>query len=225
MSTTLAQFKVVVLRVLQDASQVTFVDPYPLDFINAGLSTIGRVAPARFREDIDLIAGTLDYQLQSGVLPDQTPEIEVSRVELWDGTTSPIHMKYLWAPVSQNETNHSGGGWLVWNGSLQITEAQLNQAVVGTDILRVWGYRPYPLMANDSDVLPVSQELLDALRTFVRMEGLEQLMGDRSLFTQWQTRSNNTDVTMASLMSDLNMARQAWYRKEGSILVLREAPG
>lgn len=225
MSTTLAQFKVVVLRALQDASQKTFTDPYPLDFINAGLSTLGRVAPARFREDIDLIAGTLDYQLQASVLPDATPEIEVIRVELWDGTTSPVHLKEMWAPVSQNETNHSGGGWLVWNGSLQITERQLACADTSTDILRVWGYRPYPLVANDSDVMPVSQELLDALRTFVRMEGLEQLEGDRELFTQWQVRSNNTDVTMASLMSALQSARQAWYRKQGEITVLREAPG
>lgn len=226
MSTTWSQFKAVVLRALRDPSQKTFTDPYPLDFTNSGLVVLGRVAPARFREDVDLVAGTLDYQLQASVLPDQTPEIEVIRVELWDGTTSPIHLKQLWAPVSQNETNHSGGGWLAWNGSLQITEKQLACANVATDILRVWGYRPYPLVAgNDSDVMPVSAELLDALRKYVRLEGLEQLLGDRTLFTQWQTRSNNTDVTVASLMSDLNMARQSWVRTEGAIQVLREAPG
>lgn len=225
MSTTLAQFKPVVLRILQDANQLTFTDPYPLDFINAGLSALGRIAPARFREDVDLVAATLDYQLQASVLPDATPEIEVIRVELWDGSLSPVHLKQMWAPVSQNETNHSGGGWLVWNGTLSITERQLACADVTNDFMRVWGYRPYPLVANDSDVMPVSQELLDALRFYTQMEGIQTLLGNRALFTQWQTRSNNTDVTPAALMNDLSMARQEWARRSGALLVLREAPG
>jgi hypothetical protein len=57
------------------------------------------------------------------------------------------------------------------------------------------------------------------------IEGLRRLISNRTLFAQWQTRSNNTDVTPAALANDLNIALADWARKYRQIFVLREALG
>jgi hypothetical protein len=48
------------------------------------------------------------------------------------------------------------------------------------------------------------------------------LLSSRELFSQWQIRSNNTDVTPAALMNDLSLAQADWRRLSRSMTVLRE---
>lgn len=76
----------------------------------------------------------------------------------------------------------------------------------------------------DADVIPFTAGVEEALVIYCYIEALRRLIGNRALFTQWQTRSNNTDVTPAALMNDLNIAQEEWRRKSRAILVLRETP-
>jgi hypothetical protein len=57
--TTFAQFKVEVARDLMDPSNLTFSDTVCGDLANAALAEVGRLAPARFQQDITPIANTL----------------------------------------------------------------------------------------------------------------------------------------------------------------------
>jgi hypothetical protein len=70
----------------------------------------------------------------------------------------------------------------------------------------------------------VSHELETAMRSYCRVEALRRLIVERDLFTQWQTRSNNTDVSPAALMNGLAQAEESWRRTERRLTVLREAP-
>lgn len=80
------------------------------------------------------------------------------------------------------------------------------------------------VIATDADVIPFTAGVEEALVLYCYIEALRRLIGNRALFTQWQTRSNNTDVTPAALMNDLNIAQEEWRRKARAILVLRESP-
>jgi hypothetical protein len=76
-----------------------------------------------------------------------------------------------------------------------------------------------------ADVIPVSGEREQAMRDYCMVLGLKRLVNERDLFTQWQTRSGNTDVSPAALMNALNIAMADWKQRARSITVLREAPG
>ena len=60
-----------------------------------------------------------------------------------------------------------------------------------------------------------------AMLWFIRVEAIELLLGSRDLFTQWQTRSGNTDITVAQLMNQKVNAEQAWQRRSRAITRLR----
>lgn len=227
MSTTVATFKTRLARLLRDPGGKVFSDDDLLDMINAGLATVGRLAPLQFKETIDPIENTFDYTLQSSVFNEAVPEIEVERVELWDATTTPSRPIQLLQPASGEYINFSNTGWALRNGTLEVPYSVVytigstpeNYAFV------VWGYRPYPSVDDDSDYLGVSNEREEAVKVYCWMEGLRRLNTDRDLFTQWQTRPGNSDVTPASLMNMYNIAREEWKQLSRSITVLRRAAG
>lgn len=215
---TFNEMVVQVSRDLRDPSNKTFDTTVIGDLITAGLIEIGRIAPAHRQEDITPIADTLDYPLFTTA----DPEIELKRVELWDGTTTPNHYLCELRPGSAEYVRSTDVGWEVWNGNLRISndmEAFIDPAV---HIIRVWGYGPYPIVSG-ATAMPVSTELEWAIRSYCKVGALRRLGSERALFSQWQTRSGNTDITPAGLLNDLAMAEDDWRRKTRALFVLREA--
>ena len=225
--TTLAELRTKVSLDLRDPDGKTF-DSDDIDLmVNSALVEIGRIAPERFQEDIDPLENTFEYTLGSDVFSAAVPEIEVNRVELWDVTTTPYRPIALLAPASQGYINFSNTGWFNRDGVLEI---DYNTVVgIGSSfenyLFRVWGYRPYPSVSADEDVIPVSGEREQAIRDYVRVLSLSRLVNERDLFTQWQTRAGNSDVSPASLLSALNSAMADWKARARAITVLREAAG
>ena len=224
--TTFSELKTVVARRLRDTSNSTFSTTDLGDFINSAISEIGRLAPSRFQEDITPVADTFSYPLNfdafAGV---EVPEIELVRVEVWDASASPQKPIMLVQPQSAQPINYSNAGWVNWGGRLEIPYRTVNFLDVDSHLIRVWGYSPYVSMVADGDVIPVSAELQDAIILWCRIEAMRALLDNRVLFKQWQTQSNNSDVSPAMLGSDLNSALEEWRRKSKAIFVLREAPG
>lgn len=210
---------------LRDPNQKTFSGTTVGEMILAGLVEVGRIAPQRYQEDIAPVDGQLAYVLRSDeFLGIAQPEIELVRVEVWDTTTTPARFVTRCQPAAGEYENSSPVGWRVWGGKLEITnnlESWLDPAL---HLVRVWGYSPYVLPDSDDDIIPVSQELERAVRDYCRVQALRRLNQERDLFTQWQTRSGNSDISPAGLMNQLAQAEDQWRRQEKHLFVLRQNP-
>lgn len=225
--TTLAELRTKLSGDLRDPDAKVFDSDDLNSMINSGIVEVGRLAPARFQEDIDLVENQFEYTLQTGVFTEAVPEIEVNRVELWDATTTPIMPRQMILPASQAYVNFSNTGWHNRDGILEVPYSLVRYvgATPENHLLRVWGYRPYPTVSLDADVIPVSGEREEAVREYAMVRALRRLVNERDLFTQWQTRPGNSDVSPASLMNALNIATADWKARARSITVLREAAG
>jgi hypothetical protein len=199
----------------------------PYYIIASGLTADDfKVAPIVSGTEVDF-----DTNLSSGTfarvgVDDVIPEIEVMRVELWDSTTTPHTPVTLVQAASAEYVNYSEVGWKVWDGVLEIPR-WIPVYLAGSEsdyVLRVWGYAPYTPLVNANDVVGLSNEREWALRAYCRVEALRRLVSERDLFSQWQIRSNNTDVSPAALMNALSLAEADWNRRSRQIAVLREAP-
>lgn len=214
-----------VARDLADPGNLTFDDNAIKDFVAQGLAALSRIAPDEYQEDIDPVDGQFSYQLRSSLYaPGLTPrEIRLHRVEFWSGTPSRFAWKIRSKAGQPSATSLSG--WQTFGGNLELPQHEVD-AMVAYDpngIIRVWGYAPYISPVNDNDVVPVGADLEQALRTFCRVEGLRRLTSSRVLFKQWQARSNNTDVTLGNLNSDLQIAEDQWRRLSRELKVLTPA--
>lgn len=149
-------------------------------------------------------------------------QIELVRVELWSQSYDPARFITTLSPIHQSPVSHSEAGWQYWGGELRIPYRIVSNLDEAVDYLKVWGYAPYDKLTSATQTTDLSFELEQALMKWVRMEGLEKLVFSRDLYTQWQTRSGNTDVSPASLMNSLSMARDDWRRVSRQLGVLRE---
>jgi hypothetical protein len=221
--TTYATLQTYVSRDLADPSNATFDLNAVKDFIQQGLAEIARISPQQFQEDLDAIDNQLTYVLRSSLFGAvHVPEIRLLRVEVWSGTPSRFRFKIK--SKAGQPSRDSQSGWEVWDGVLEIPDWIETVIDPVADTIRVWGYSPYPPVVNDNDVIPVSAELELAVRTFCRIEGMRRLIGSRVLFKQWQTASNNTDVTLGQLNSDLQIAEDQWRRLARSLKVPEQNP-
>lgn len=222
--TTYADFRDKVARAIQDPDYETFEEQTVKDVVQSAWQELSRIAPKQFEEGLTPVANQLTYQLLAEDFADPNPSIEVVRVEIWDTDATPNLALRLVPPRATHPggLGYSQAGWEVWNGTLRLPRNYVEGINVDTDSIMVWGYCPWPAPSADDDVLPINAELEEALVIACNVGFLRRLTSNRALFTQWQTRSNNTDVSMASLMNDLESARDEWKRLSRDIRVARE---
>lgn len=221
--TAYSALQTLVARDLADPGMLTFDVNAVKDFIQQGLGELQRIAPLQFQEDLTPVASQLVYPLRTAFFTPSPPEVRVVRVEIWTGTPARFKMKVK-AKAGQ-PSRDSASGWEVWNGSLELPSWIVDNYISPTlDTIRVWGYSPFSPISADADIVPVSAELELALRAFCRVEAMRRLIGSRVLFKQWQTKSNNTDVTMGTLNSDLQAADDRWRKLSRSLKVPEQNP-
>lgn len=219
--TAYSALQVAVSRDLSDPDRQTFNVDAVKDFIQQGLAEIARIAPMEFQEDLTPVTNQLVYPLRSNAFAVPQQEIKLVRVEIWRGVPSRFAFKVK-AKAGQ-PARDSIAGWEVWGGKLELPQ-QVVTYIEDDDLIRVWGYSPYDPISADADIVPVSAELEQAIRTFCRVEGLRRLTNSRVLFKQWQTRSNNTDVTLGQLNSDLQVAEEQWRKLSRALKVPTQNP-
>src|SRR5690349_19203440 len=198
-----------IARSIQDPDKETFSDDTLKDIVSSVWTDLSRVAPQQFVEDITPLADTLSYALRSDFFDDPNPDIELRNVEVWDTDATPNEVAFWVRPKKAHPMDlaHSQAGWEVWNGTLYLPARVVASINVDSHVIKVWGYSPWPMVDGDSDVLPFPQSYEEALVVGANVGVLRRLTNNRALFTAWQTRSNNTDVSMASLMNDLESAK------------------
>lgn len=222
MSTTGTALKTRIITVLLDPSAKTFTAGLQTELLIAGLVEVGRILPAQYGEVLTPVDDQGSYLLGTGIGQDGSPDIEVQRVEVWDSTTTPESLIYAVNPAS-NEWDPSDSGWVYWGGYLYLPSRVVRglEGYSAQYSIKVFGYAPYATPATDADVLPLSQQAEQAVVKFSRVEGLELLLSNRDLFTQWQTRSGNSDISPAGLQNQLSMARADWRQYARAIGRLR----
>lgn len=223
MSITFGNLKTRVSDLLQDPNRQTFTEAMVEDLIYAGLAEVGRLAPEQFTEDINFVAGQLTYAVRSAdFAAEAVPEIELTRVEVWDPTQTPDAFIARIAHAAEG-SEVSDTGWSMWGGELTLP-TRIIKSVEGYEadyVIRVYGYSPYVNPTVDADVIAISKEVEQAILDYAWLEALKMLLASRNLFKQWQTRSGNSDMSPAGLMNEKNVAADEWRRKSRAIGRLR----
>ena len=222
--TTYLELQDKVARAIQDPDNEVFETQTVKDVISAAWQELSRAAPQRFQEDLTPIADTLEYDLRSDVFADPNDSVELIRVEIWDTNATPNEL-VRWVPprsAHPGGTTVSQGGWEVWGGTLRIPNNYVDGIDTDIHVIKVWGYSPWEYPTDDGDTIAINAELEEALLIGCQVGFLRRLTANRALFTQWQTRSNNTDVSMASLMNDFEAAKDEWRRLKREVMVARE---
>lgn len=154
------------------------------------------------------------------VAPNAVNSIEVSKVEIWDVADGVPYPVMSVSRPGFSRSDFTEVGWRIWGGVLEVPYG-LIQSLTTSAFIRVWGYAPYDKLIDDTQVTDLTDELEWAVLLYCDAVATRRLWNDRSLFSQWQTRSNNTDITPAQLANRMNIAEQAWLRKERQLHVLR----
>jgi hypothetical protein len=220
--TLFSDLKTSIASDLGDPDNETFTDTRVGDFAIAGMSEVGRILPRRFQEDITPVADTLTYDLLATDFPDGEPGIDVVLVEVWNTETTPARLQWVIPPRSRGPANHSQAGWFVWESTLYLPNYVEESVDPDIHLIRVWGYAPYVRPTAGGDTLSLSWEQEMAVRAYARVEALSALNNNRDLFTQWQTRAGNSDITPAGLLNQLSMAQAEWSRQSKRLVTLRE---
>lgn len=220
--TTYADLQTAVARDVRDPNLDTFSTDDIKDFIRFAITEIGRICPERFQEDITPIADTLDYVVRGDSFAGQAqPEIDLVRVELWDASVTPNRFITSLRSSADGSLYQSNAGWTLWQGVLSLTNGMEQFLSPDTHIIRVWGYSPWVQPTSDDDPIGMSNDLEVAVRQYAKLTSLERLNADRELFSQWQVRSNNSDISPAGLMNALSLAQDQWRRTSRAIAYSR----
>lgn len=199
----------------------TVPDDDTVAFLRVNLVAVGTQPATRevfAFEDISVLEQS-EAQLVSSTA---RTEIEVMRAEIWDSSTEPERMSMVIPSKRSAPISSSEGGWYFWSGRFYIPNWIEDQIDPATQFIRVFGYAPYDRLRTDAQVTDLSDELEFAVLHRAMIEGIRRLVASRALFTQWQTRNNNTDVSVASLMSDLSTHLTEWRSVKRELVVLRE---
>lgn len=223
MTTTLGELKTRVANVLLDPNARTFTETMVEELISRGLVEVGRLVPEQFTEDIDPALNTGTYTPRITDFGAAVPDIDIRRVEIWDASVAPEAFVSRIPPGAHQPVGGQDAGWVVWGGVLYIPSRFVSalDGYIGVYVIRVWGYSPYVMPDSDDDVIDIGAEAENALILYVHLEALRMLLNDRNLFTQWQTRSGNTDTSLAGLASEKNIAVSDWRTYSRSIARLR----
>ena len=183
---------------LRDPLHKAFTDTQIGDLVNEGIAELNRLRPLERIESLPLVEGSKAYAttLQGVFLVEGKRQGEPA---YW-----PIPETDYAAGVG------SQGGWTLFGGFL-VLPGLMTPLDPDVDDIRVWGYRDRNELVADSDV-PQFIDLTDeqAVRSYARYTALEMLLHDRALFQQWQTQTNNSDISATQLLQAASTLQGQW---------------
>jgi hypothetical protein len=184
-----------VSRDLRDEANKTFTKPMVIDLINEGIAELNRIRPIEQVVELD----PADWPYFSVNLDN------VFLVE-WQNEEA-----YPFQTVPEGDRGDTGtqGGWDFFGGVLYMPGAMTPPAL--TAGVRAWGYGTREPLLADADQAGF-QDASDeqAVRAYARYTAAEMLLHERALFGQWQTQSNNTDVSPTQMLQITSTLQQEW---------------
>lgn len=195
-----------IARDLRDTSYKAFSTQDVDDFINFGIAEVNRVYPI---EDI------VDYPVVNPATTEYSTTLtSIFRVEAWRAG------EFIFLiPPNMGET--SRGGWELFAQVLRIPNYE--HVLEVSDLIKCWGYGERPALVLDAEVLQGDLDAELGVRTFAVYQGYQRLISDRSLFQQWQTQSNNSDVSPTQLTNMSGLKAAEWDGLRNRIRRLRRS--
>jgi hypothetical protein len=202
---TLSDLRTYVARDLRDTSNATFSTAEIDDLINQGIDALADVRPVEIVQTIGTVAaGVYSYAASSFA--------GIFRVDIY--TSAGTYRTTL--PHAYGDGPNSG--WEFHGGVLYLPPSYTFTA---GDTIQAWGYGGYAQLSASTATTDLTTSGIWAVRVFAQAEAFQRLMNDRAKFQQWQSDSNNTDVTALGLASLMAQARSRWDRERGRMRRLR----
>lgn len=199
---------------LRDTQYKTFSDTQMTRFLNDGIVEVNRVYPLQVADDIPVEQDVFLYP---------TRMTSAFRCELWNDDTMVDSLPY-------NDGDSIYGGWDLVGLDLMVPPSVCVESTLETYptlSLKLYGYARRQLIPLDDDgsfQTELDGEAAMAVRWFAQYRAFVTLLSDRSLFKQYQSESNNTDVSMPMLINLLQTARSEWERQVAALRTLRRVP-
>jgi hypothetical protein len=204
--TTLADLRVDVAQDLRDTGNATWTVAELDDLINRGIDALADVYP---REIVATVAtattGTFQYAL--------APFISIYRLDRHNSAATFLET------IPRGTGDHPDSGWETHQSTLFVPTGM---TLTTGDLLRAFGYARYIVLSAATSVTDVDASGLWAVRVFAQTEAFAGLLNDRAAFQQWQSNSNNTDVTALGLAQLYGQAQARWDRERRRLRRIRK---
>jgi hypothetical protein len=202
---TLSDLRTYVARDLRDTTNATWSTSELDDRINQGIDALSQFYPKQIVSTFATVsAGVSSYAASSFT--------NIYRIDTYDGTT---YMGTM--PHGVGEGPDSG-----WELHAGVVWMPPTYPVPTGYTLRAFGYGGYIQLSASTQTTDLDTSGIFAVRTFVQVESLAQLIADRAKFQQWQVDSNNTDVTALGLAQLYGGATSRWAREVQRLRTLRK---
>lgn len=193
---TLSDLRTYTARALRDTANGTWTTGELDDLINQGIDEISSFYPKDVVSTFATVsAGVVSYAASSYT--------NIYRIDQYDGTT-------FRGVVPHGTGEGPDSGWELHAGIVWFPPTY--QMPTGYT-LRAFGYGAYIQLTASSQTTDLDTTGIWAVVRYAQVEGWAALMGDRAKFMQWQTDSNNTDVSPLVMAQLYNAALSRWARQ------------
>ena len=204
-----SQLRLDIANDLRDPTFKTFTIGQIDDLVNEGIAELNRLRPLEAIEELTLVEDGRSYPTS------------MQQVFLVEGKRAG---DVAWWPIAESDYAAgvgSQGGWTLFAGTIALP-GSMTPLDPATDYIRVWGYRDRDPLKLDGDVpefIDSSDE--EAVRAYARYTALEMLLHERTLYQQWQTQSNNSDISTTQLLQSASSYQREWATLRKRLVRLR----
>jgi hypothetical protein len=203
--TDLATFVSLVSEELRDTIHATWTTAELTDLVNQGIDALADFFPKEVMQTVGTVsAGVYSYPI--------TGMTNIYRIDIYSSAGS--YKQTLVSGIGGPNT-----GWELHGGVLYLPPSYLFTA---GDTLRAWGYGRYIQLAVSSSTTDLDSTGIWAVVVFCQAEAFGRMMFDRAQFQQWQSSSNNSDITALALAQLAGSARARWRDEQRRLRRLRK---
>ena len=202
---TLSDIRTLVARDLRDTANTTWSTNELDDRINQGIDALSAFYPKEIVSNFATVSASVTSYTA-------TSFTNIYRIDTYSGTT------YM-GSVQHGIGEGPDSGWELHAGIIWLAPSF---PLTAGYVLRAFGYGGYIQLSASSSTTDLDTSGLFAVRVFVQVESFAQLIADRAKFQQWQTDSNNTDVTALGLAQLYQGATQRWAREVTRLRKMRK---
>ena len=202
---TLSDLRTTVARRLRDSSNTTWTTAELDDLINQAIDEIADFYPREIVTTIGTVsAGVVSYAASSYT--------NIYRLDIYTSAGS-------YRTTFPHGIGGANSGWELHGGIVYLPPSY---SYTAGDTLKAWGYGRYVQLAASTSTTDLDQSGIWALVSYCQAEGLQQLVNDRAKFQQWQSNTNNTDVTALALAQLASAAQNRWRRQQQRLRRMRK---
>lgn len=207
--TTLSDLRTTISAALRDSANGTFTTAEVNAMVNQGIDAIAAFYPQEVADySLTISASVFTYAIPSSIN-------HVYRVDIFTSADS----YRTTVPKAIEVTEGPNSGWEQHGGVLFLPPSYF---YTSGDKIKLFGYGGYAQLDADNDVTDLDQSAIWALVAFCQNKAFGRLAMDRGLYTQWQTESGNSDVSMAALAQARQQARQEWRDETSRLRRMRK---